>query len=364
MSLLYKPENQRPVAVERRPRRRAPSGTDRAELGIGIGVAVVLAALTLYLGFNAGGFFAGTTAVVTIALSLLSAICLLFLPRPLGNLTPALLVPLALLAGFAAWTLGSATWSGGSARALIEFDRALLYVLVLVFFGCHRRRQGQARLGDRGLAAAAVAICAAGWMTRVAADVWPIALDVRPERLSFPLTYWNALGLLAALGLVACAYLSSSRREARLTGILAAAATPLLASTLLLTYSRASLLLVPLGLLVYARGRPPAALDLDRARRRPAGRGRGRGQLPRRGDLLGHVRLPGRDHRGARARRDRDRLHARRRRPAGPADVAGGQPPGRVDPTASSTCAGRSGRSGPSPPCCSSPSSRSAGPPG
>jgi O-antigen ligase len=252
MSLLYKPEYQRSVAVEPRPRRRPPLGTDRAQLGLGLVVGALLAALTTYLGFNAGGFFAGTTAVVTIALCLLSAIGVLFLPRPLESLTPALLVPLALLTGFAAWTLASATWSGGSARALLEFDRTLLYVVALFFFGAVAGGRGRLDWGIKGLVVAAVAICAAGWMTRVAADVWPIAIDVRPERLSFPLTYWNALGLLASLGLVACAYLSSSRREARLTRIVAAAATPLLASTLLLTYSRASLALVPLGLLVYA----------------------------------------------------------------------------------------------------------------
>jgi O-antigen ligase len=251
MSLLYKPEYQRSVAVER-PERRSSAGTDRGQLALGLATGALLAGLTLYLGFNAGGFFAGTTAIVTIALCLLSAAGLLFLPKPLENLTPALLVPLALLTGFAAWTLASATWSGGSARALIEFDRSLLYVLALFFFGAVAGGRGRLDWGIRGLVVAAVAICAAGWTTRVAADVWPIAIDVRPERLGFPLTYWNALGLLGAIGLVACAYLSSSRREARLTRIAAAAATPLLASTLLLTYSRASLALVPVGLLVYA----------------------------------------------------------------------------------------------------------------
>jgi hypothetical protein len=174
------------------------------------------------------------------------------LRRPFAGFTPALLVPLGLLGGFAVWTLASTKWSDGSARVLIEFDRALLYVVALAFFAMIAAGRRRLDWGIRGLAVAAVAICAAGLVTRVAADVWPIAADVRPERLSFPLTYWNALGLLATLGLVACAHLSSSRREGLAVRVLAAGATPLLASTLLLTYSRASLALVPVGLLIYA----------------------------------------------------------------------------------------------------------------
>jgi O-antigen ligase len=95
-------------------------------------------------------------------------------------------------------------------------------------------------------------LCAVGWVTRVAADLWPISADVMPERLSFPLTYWNAMGLLSALAILACVHLASSGREPRWARAAAAAATPLLAATLLLTYSRSSLALVPLGILLYA----------------------------------------------------------------------------------------------------------------
>ena len=49
----------------------------------------------------------------------------------------------------------------------------------------------------------------------------------------------------------------ASRREERFVRVLSAAAMPLLASTLLLTYSRAALALIPIGLIVYAViGRP------------------------------------------------------------------------------------------------------------
>lgn len=222
------------------------------ESGRGPLVGVIVAAATIYFGFNAGGFFPGSVAVVTLAMAVLVVLGVMLISRPFEGFTPALLVPLGLLAAFAAMTLLSATWSGAAGRAILEFDRALLYVLVFAFFGmlvpAHRRLEW----GLRGFLLAAIVICGAGWITRVAADVWPISLDVQPERLSFPLTYWNALGLMSTLGLIACLHVSSADRQARTLRVFAAAAMPLLASTLLFTFSRASLGLLPVGIVIYA----------------------------------------------------------------------------------------------------------------
>jgi hypothetical protein len=217
----------------------------------GPAAAIALVGLTVYLAFNAGGFFPDSTAIAVLASCLLAAIALLVVRRPLAGFGPGLAVPLALLAGFAGWTLASALWSGLGWRALAEFDRALLYVLVFALFGLLGSGGRRLAWGLRGIAIAAIAICAAGWTTRVGADLWPIADNIHPERLSFPLTYWNALGLLATLGIIACVYLSSGQREGRPWRVLGAAAIPLLGSTLLLTFSRGSLAVAVLGLAVY-----------------------------------------------------------------------------------------------------------------
>jgi O-antigen ligase len=246
-------------AAERAPRQR-PAQPDLGQRLRGPAVGILIAALTVYLGFNAGGFFPGATAVATLGACALLVLGIMLVSRPFESFTPALIVPLSLLALFAIWTLVSAAWSGASGRALLEFDRALFYFLVFAFFGMLVPGKRRLEWGIRGLAVAAVAICAAGLTTRVAADVWPIALDVRPERLSFPLTYWNALGLLASLGLLACVHLAASARESLPARVLAAAAVPLLASTLLLTFSRASLVLVMFGLIVYAAVARPRRL--------------------------------------------------------------------------------------------------------
>ena len=94
----------------------------------------------------------------------------------------------------------SAPWSDAPARALIEFDRALLYLLALASVrlgapnfgerpldgpgvGARHRRRVRDRARDAGT-------------SRCLADPETIA----NERLSYPLTYWNALGLIAAVG--------------------------------------------------------------------------------------------------------------------------------------------------------------------
>lgn len=218
----------------------------------GPAAAAVVAALTIYLSFNAGGFFPDSAATAVLAISALLAVALIVVRRPLAGLGPGLGVPLGLLAGFAAWTLASALWSGLDWRALVEADRALLYVLAFALCGILAIGERRLAWGLRGLAVAVVVVCAIGWTTRVAADVWPIAANIHPERLSFPLTYWNSLGLLATLGLLACLYLTSGGRESRAWRVAGAAAIPLLASTLLLTFSRGSLAIALLGLVVYA----------------------------------------------------------------------------------------------------------------
>ncbi|HEX4753925.1 MAG TPA: O-antigen ligase family protein [Solirubrobacterales bacterium] len=211
---------------------------------------LILAVLTVYLAFNAGGFFPGAVAYATIAVAVLLVLGIMLVHEPLTDSPPALLVTIGSLAGFAALTLLSGSWSHSWSRAIIEFDRVLLYVLVLAFFGLLRRREGALEWGLRGFVLAAFVICVVAWITRVAPDVWPISIDVQPQRLSFPLTYWNALGLLSALGAIGLLHLSSGDDQGRLTRI-SGAAMPLMLSTLLLTFSRSALALTAIGLIFY-----------------------------------------------------------------------------------------------------------------
>src|SRR5438067_1983542 len=92
-----------------------------------------------------------------------------------------------------------------------------------------------ARRGLPGRCARTGVVAGIALITRVLPEVWPISGNVHPERLSYPLTYWNALGVLAAIGLVLCIHLSSSLAEPRAVRAAAAAALPVLATTLYFT---------------------------------------------------------------------------------------------------------------------------------
>ncbi|MGH9270857.1 MAG: hypothetical protein ACRDZ2_06265, partial [Ilumatobacteraceae bacterium] len=89
---------------------------------------LLLAGLTLFLGFSSGGFFPGATAIAALVLCAALVLRITISRRPFAGVSPALVVALGLLSAFAVWTLVSAGWSGASGRALLEFDRALLYV--------------------------------------------------------------------------------------------------------------------------------------------------------------------------------------------------------------------------------------------
>ena len=157
----------------------------------------------------------------------------------------------AALTLFTVWTLLSADWSGATTRALLEFDRSLLYLLVLVLAGLAAGRLGGPGRVLWGLALAAVVICAAGFITRALPDVWPIRATLQADRLSYPITYWNTLGLLGAMGWVTCLHLASSLREPRVVRILATASLPLLAATVYFTFSRGAILVFAFGVVAY-----------------------------------------------------------------------------------------------------------------
>jgi hypothetical protein len=171
--------------------------------------------------------------------------------RPFEGWSPALALASGALGLLAVWTLASAIWSEAPARALAEFDRTLLYALVLVLTGSVAARAGDLATVLRFTAAAFAAIALAGLLTRLLPDVFPISSGFLPERVSFPLTYWNAMGVACALGAVLVVHLTSARGEHPAVRIAAAALLPPIAVTLYLTFSRGAIWVLPLGVVLY-----------------------------------------------------------------------------------------------------------------
>ncbi len=226
------------------------------------GSALVVAPgiITIYLGFNAGGFFPLEPAVAAVALVVVLALQILLAEEPFAGLGRLGVIVIAAMTLLSVWTLVSAAWSHAAGRSLIEFDRALLYLFTLLSLASLARTAGGVRWLVRSLAVGACVVSGIALVTRVLPRVWPVRPTLHPERLSYPLTYWNTLGLLAALGFVLCFYLTTSEREPRAVRVLGAAALPALASTALFTYSRGAIAVAALALIVYVVLARPRAL--------------------------------------------------------------------------------------------------------
>jgi O-antigen ligase len=217
-------------------------------------------ALIVFMGFNAGGYFPSTPAVAAIVLAQILLVRIMQARRPFEGLAPITLVAIAALGLYTLLTLLSAAWSHASGRALIEFDRAWLYLLILVLFGSVRPSSQDLRWLIRGLVIGVSVVCLAGLISRVLPNVWHTAPDVANERLSYPVTYWNALGLLAALGIVLAFHITCSLGERRPARVLAAAVIPLLAATLFFTFSRGAIAAGAVGVVVYVLVARPSGL--------------------------------------------------------------------------------------------------------
>ena len=233
----------------------APAGdevpaTRQGELAL-TALMLLPGALIVFMGFNAGGYFPATPALAALLLAQILLVRIMQSRRPFEGLAPVTLVAIAALGCYTLMTLLSASWSHSTNRALIEFDRAWLYLLILVLFGTVRASTQNLRWLIRGLVIGASVVCVAGLISRVLPDVWRTAPNVSNQRLSYPVTYWNTLGLLAALGIVLAFHLTCTLGERRLVRVLAAAVVPLLTATLFFTFSRGAMAAGVVGLVVY-----------------------------------------------------------------------------------------------------------------
>jgi O-antigen ligase len=228
----------------------------------GLALFVLVAALC----FNGGGYYAGTTGVAAAVVAFGLCARTALVRRPFAGLGLATAVVGAIFALLTLFTLASLAWSDAPARAIIEYNRTLLYVLVLVGFASVPRTPERLRWLVYGMTAAAVVVCLAGLVSRLAPDVWPVERNILNERLSFPLTYWNALALVAAVGCILGVHLASSVRERMGVRLAGSFVVPLMAAALLLTFSRAGIAVALGGIIAYlAVARPRGAVGASLA---------------------------------------------------------------------------------------------------
>jgi len=219
---------------------------------IGLAALVLLApAALLYLSFNAGGYFPSAPGFVAIVLTQALVLRTTLAARPFEGFSWALAVPLTGLVLYAAFQLVSALWSHATARTLDSYDRTLLYVLAFVLFGSVRYTRQRASWLLRAVVAGLAAVCLIGLISRVLPHAWPTASSFFANRLNYPLTYWNAEGMVAAMVLILGLHMCADRSEHWSVRVLAAAVLPGVAATLLLTFSRGAVGAAVIGLVAY-----------------------------------------------------------------------------------------------------------------
>jgi hypothetical protein len=221
--------------------------------GVGVTVDAAIAAL-LTVGFGlvvfvaTGGTDLGPNTWVQIGLLVVGVGCA---TAAVLRRTPRRPVPglagVALFAALAALTYLSIAWSVQPATSWLEANRTLSY---LAAFGAAvalaRLAPGRwpAVLGAIG--AATTIVC--GWA--LLTKVFPATLDPGDTlgRLRVPFDYWNATGLMAALGLPACLWAGTRPATGRVLRSLTVPALGVLLTTLVLSYSRGAVLAAVIGL--------------------------------------------------------------------------------------------------------------------
>jgi O-antigen ligase len=216
-----------------------------------IALVALAPASLLYLSFNAGGYFPSSQGLVAVAFAMALVLRTTLADRPFEGFDRALAVPLVGLVLYAAFQLLSTLWSQAVANSLDSFSLTLLYVLALLLFGSLRYTRARVDWLLRAVVAGLAAVCVIGLISRVLPHTWPTASSFFNDRLNYPLTYWNAEGMVAAIVLILGFHLSADRDQPGAVRVIAAILLPAVAATLLLTFSRGALGVSAIGLLTY-----------------------------------------------------------------------------------------------------------------
>lgn len=238
----------------------------RARPTLAVLPALIPGACVALLAFQAGGFFPGSWAPLAAVAAVALAVRVATVGRPFAGFSVWTGIAAGALALFGAWILLSAEWSGTPGRALVEFGRLLVYLLVLVLCSALAPREHRLSWALRGLAVVIGAICVLALITRLRPDIY--ANDGSGfGRLDYPLTYWNGLAVLAGIGGIIGLHLSASGREPWPVRVLAAPLPAIAACTVYLTLSRGGIIASLAGLALYlalgfSRATPGALLAI------------------------------------------------------------------------------------------------------
>jgi hypothetical protein len=212
-------------------------------------LSLALAGPTVLAFFSGGYFDTARLAAALVAWALVLAAALTARrPLPAGQAGRVAIAGLALLA---AWTAISFAWAPLSDPAAQAIERLLLYLGALIAASALLRGPGGQRWAEPVLAAGVTIVIGYGVAGRLVPGIITEAHSITAAgRLEQPLTYWNAMGALAAIGLILAIRLAGSRTRPPSIRSAAAATAPILALGLYLSFSRGALAAFALGAVV------------------------------------------------------------------------------------------------------------------
>jgi hypothetical protein len=221
-------------------------------------VAGVLLAGPTALAFDSGGFFdsARTVAGLT-AWALVVVLAVTGAPLPRAR---AAWLAIGGLAALTAWAAVSIAWAPLDDPARDDVGRLIAYTGALTASALAWRDVRELRLVEPALAAGALIVVLYGLSGRLLPGL--IDLDESATaggRLEQPLTYWNALGLLAALGLTLATRVAGTPERSRALRAAAAASAVPFGMAIYLTFSRGAIAAAIVGLGVLLALQPTPA---------------------------------------------------------------------------------------------------------
>jgi len=211
----------------------------------------------LVLAANDGGYFPPEWGWSTVALAWVGVIALI-VGRGVALVREDRIM-LGILAGITIWTALSGLWAAAVQAPVLEVERTLVYLVLLATLLITARSGGAALMLGAGTVAG-VLISGFALLTRLRPDLFGLYDDpVAHGRLYQPIGYWNALGIFAAMTAALCLG-AAMRSRTPWVRMSAAAALPVVVSTLFFTFSRGSMMTLVIGVGV------SLALDRDRLR--------------------------------------------------------------------------------------------------
>src|SRR3954454_13395645 len=216
-------------------------------------VALLVGAIVFAVAYADGGYSLAARSTLAVALWWAILLGVALGVWPLERVPRGAIAVGAMLALFALWALASAAWAPSVEAAVHEFDRNALYLGVYVLAVVAVSR-GRLPAWIAGLTFALTATALVALASRLFPGLFSdrelvTALPSSAARLSFPLGYWNGLGLFTAMAypLLLHAALAGGRARRRLSlGVV-----PALGATIYLTSSRGAVVALGCGLVVF-----------------------------------------------------------------------------------------------------------------